>query len=90
MTTCESHTISGVFKQLKIPFEKLEVELNGEYSMAGFVGETNNIYRLVNIETRIQNLEQAIDDDENLCPILYTLKLAGIKIIILSRFCKYE
>jgi uncharacterized OsmC-like protein len=87
---CKVHSIEYQAKIRKVPIEKITIECKGEYDSEHFMGlkkEGRNTYEFINIETTIQSsekdkkkLEEAVHKGEEHCPVLNTLKYAGIKI----------
>ena len=87
--SCEAHMIQMMAKKQKVPIEKIEVDVKGEYDLDVIMGVKKgpNTYTQIDVETRIfsseqdkQKLEQTVKKGMEMCPVLSTLKLAGIKI----------
>jgi uncharacterized OsmC-like protein len=90
LSTCEVHSILAQAKQRQVDISKAEVECKGQYDTDTYTEKRKdvpNTYTSVNITAKIQSsekdkkkLEEAVNKGVQMCPVLNTLKLAGVKI----------
>jgi uncharacterized OsmC-like protein len=89
LSACEVHSILFQAKKDGVKIEKVEVDAKGQYDLDVYLEKTKgkNTYTQIDVEARIKSsesdkkkLEEVVQKGEELCPVLSTLRLAGIKI----------
>ena len=87
--TCEINSIKFHAKNNNVVIQKMEVDCKAEYDLNVYLGTSKNpnTYSFIDIETRVlsiekdrSKLEATVEKGIETCPVLSTLKLAGIKI----------
>ena len=89
LSACELHSIMHHVKANAVKVEKIEVNVDAEYDSNRYLEKAPgpNTYSYINIEANIYSsekdkakLEKAVAKGIERCPILNTLKLAGVPI----------
>jgi uncharacterized OsmC-like protein len=89
VSACSAHSIMYYAKLEKVHIEKIEIKANADFDVEVFLGkkEGKNTYEKFNLETNIKSneidkdkLSHVVEMGKNKCPLLETLKLAGVKI----------
>lgn len=87
--TCEIGSIGYFAKLNKVPIDKIEVDVNAEYDMEHFAKKKSepNTYKSINLEVKIfsseqdkKKLEETVKKGMETCPVLSTIRLAGVPI----------
>ena len=87
--TCEINSIKFHAKFDNVAIEKMQVDCNADYDLDVYLGKTKapNTYSFIDIQTIISSsekdkskLQATVEKGIETCPVLSTLKLAGIKI----------
>lgn len=86
---CEVHMIELAAKKTKVDIQKIEVDIKGEYDTGVLYGtkKAPNTFDNIDMVTKIYSNEQdkaklkeTVEMGVKMCPVLNTLRLAGIKI----------
>ena len=85
---CTIHTIMFHAGKNKVKINNIEVEVDGVYDTDLFLGkkEGRNTFSTINLKTKVYSSEDqakvkhVIEEGHKYCPVLGTLKLAGIDI----------
>lgn len=89
VTACSAHSIMYYAKVNNIQIEKIEINAEADFDVEVYIGkkEGKNIYEKLNLEANIYSSEKdkeklmnVVEKGEEKCPLLETLKLAGVKV----------
>jgi len=90
LSACELHSIMYEAKKSKVSIEKAEIKVIAVYDVDNFTGKNvggRNTFNSIDVEANITSSEpnknkllEVVEKGENLCPLLNTVKLAGVKV----------